>query len=169
MRMTPKTLVLVRPLVAVGLLGLAATASAQTTTTTMTVSTTMSASCSVSASALSFGTSVPSPMTAAVDGRADITATCTNGRTYSIGLSAGGGANATEALRQMTGSGGGTVNYAIYSDAGFTTVWGNSGTSLVRQTGNGVAQSWPAYGRMPLQTGVVAGTYTDSVTVTVTF
>ena len=168
MRMTPKTLVLVRPLVAVGLLGLAATASAQTTTTTMTVSTTMSASCSVSASALSFGTSVPSPMTAAVDGTATITATCTNGRPYSIGLDRGSSPTGTESLRQMTGSGG-TVNYAIYSDASRTTVWGSADSSLVRQTGTGLAQPLTAYGRMPLQTGVVAGTYTDSVTVTVTF
>ena len=167
MRKPRNTLVLVRPLVAVGLLGLAATASAQTASTNMSVSSTLSASCSVAASALSFGTQVPSPMTAAVDATATITATCTNGRAYTIGMGAGNGTGATEAVRKMTGSSG-TVDYAIYSDSSRATVWG-TGNSAVALTGNGLAQPLTAYGRMPLQTGAAAGTYTDSVTVTITF
>jgi spore coat protein U-like protein len=167
MRMHRNALVLARPLAALGLLGLAATASAQTASTNLSVSSTLSASCSVAASALSFGTQVPSPMTAAVDATATITATCTNGRAYTIGLNNGSGAGATETVRKMTGSSG-TVDYAIYADSARTTVWG-TGAAAVAQTGNGLAQALTAYGRMPLQTGAAAGTYTDSVTVTITF
>lgn len=167
MRMPRNALVLARPLVAVGLLGLAATASAQTASTNMSVSSTLSASCSVAASALSFGSQVPAPMTAAVDATATITATCTNLRPYTIGLDAGSGSGATESIRRMSGSAG-TINYAIYSDAARTTIWG-TGNAAVQQTGNGLAQPLTVYGRLPLQTGAAAGTYTDSVTVTITF
>jgi len=159
---------IVRPLVATGLLGFAAIASAQSAgSTTMNVSSTLSASCSVAATALSFGAEVPSPMTADVDATATITATCSNGRAYTVGMGAGNGTGATEAIRRMTGSTG-TVDYAVYSDAGRTTVWG-TGVTAVSATGTGLAQPLTAYGRMPRQTTAGPGTYVDSVTVTITF
>lgn len=161
------TLRSLRPLAAAALFGIAASASAQSTgTTTLTVSSTLSASCSVAAGVLSFGTNVPTPMTAAIDATTTITATCSNGRPYTVGLNQGGGTGATEVLRRMSGSGG-TVDYAIYQDAGRTAVWG-TGTSAVSLTGNGLPQALPVYGRMPMQ-NAAPGTYADSVTVTVTF
>ncbi len=157
----------IRLLAAATLFGLAASASAQSTgTTTLTVSSTLSASCSVAAGVLSFGTNVPTPMAAAIDAATTITATCSNGRPYTIALNQGGGTGATEALRRMSGSGG-TVDYAIYQDAGRTTVWG-TGTAALSMTGNGLPQALPVYGRMPIQ-NAAPGTYADSVTVTVTF
>lgn len=157
----------IRALVGAALFGVAAAASAQSTgTTTLTVSSTLSASCSVAAGVLSFGTNVPTPMTAAIDATTTITATCSSGRPYTIALNQGGGSGATEALRRMSGSGG-TVDYAIFQDASRTTVWG-TGTSAVAMTGTGLPQALPVYGRMPMQ-NAAPGTYADAVTVTVTF
>jgi spore coat protein U-like protein len=160
---------IIRPLVAAGLFGFAAMASAQSSgTTTMNVSSTLSASCSVAATALSFGSEVPSPMIADVDTTATITATCSNGRPYTIGMGAGNGVGATEGVRKMTGSGG-TIDYAVYSNSGRSTIWGTTAGTLVSVTGNGLAQPLTAYGRMPRQATAGPGTYVDSVTVTINF
>lgn len=157
-----------RLLAAAALFGFAGAASAQssTGTTTLTVSSTLSASCSVAAGVLSFGSNVPTPMTAAIDATTSITATCSTGRPYTIALNAGSGTGATEQVRRMSGSGG-TVDYAIFSDPTYTTVWG-TGSRAVAMTGTGLPQSLPVYGRMPMQ-NAAPGTYADSVTVTVTF
>src|SRR6476469_904984 len=97
---------------------------AATSTTTMTVQMTITASCTVnSASTLNFGTQ--GILTANVDQTSTIQVTCTNTTPYNIGLDAGTGAGATVAVRKMTSSGA-TVNYSLYSDSGYTTVWGNT-------------------------------------------
>ena len=45
------------------------------------------------------------------------------------------------------------INYAIYSNSGRTTNWGNTvGTDTVAGTGNGSAQTLQVYGRVPAQT-----------------
>jgi len=42
-------------------------------------------------------------------------------------------------------------------------------TDTVAATGNGASQSYTVYGRVPAQTTPAPGTYTDTVTVTVTY
>jgi spore coat protein U-like protein len=94
---------------------------------------------------------------------------CTNTTPYNIGLDAGTGTGATVAVRKLS-TGGVTVNYTLYSDSGRTTVWGNTvSTDTVAATGNGASQSYTVYGRVPAQTTPAPGTYTDTVTVTVTY
>ena len=94
---------------------------------------------------------------------------CTDTTPYNIGLDAGTGTGATVTVRKLT-SGGATVNYTLYSDTGRTTVWGNTvSTDTVAATGNGASQSYTVYGRVPAQTTPAPGTYTDTVTVTVTY
>jgi len=49
-------------------------------------------------------------------------------------------------------------------------VWGNTiGTNTVASTGTGAAQSFTVYGRIPSQTTPAPATYTDTITVTVTY
>ena len=104
-----------------------------------------------------------------MDQTSAIQVTCTNTTPYNIGLSAGAGAGATVAVRKMT-SGANTVNYTLYSNSGRTTVWGVTvGTNTVAATGNGAAQSYTVYGRVPPQAAPAPGTYTDTITVTVTY
>jgi spore coat protein U-like protein len=141
---------------------------AATATTTMTVQMTITATCTInSASTLNFGTQ--GVLSTNVDQTSTIQVTCTNTTPYNVGLDAGTGTGATVAARKMT-SGANTVNYTLYSNSGRTTVWGNTvGTDTVAATGNGSAQSYTVYGRVPTQAAPAPGTYTDTITVTVTY
>jgi spore coat protein U-like protein len=141
---------------------------AATATTTMTVQMTITATCLVnSASTLNFGTQ--GVLSANVDQTSTIQVTCTNTTPYNIGLNVGTGTGATVAARKLT-SGANTVNYTLYSNSGRTTLWGNTvGTDTVAATGNGAAQSYTVYGRVPAQAAPAPGTYTDTITVTVTY
>jgi spore coat protein U-like protein len=150
------------------LIGLGDELDAATSTATMTVQMTITATCLVnSASTLNFGTQ--GVLTTNVDQTSTIQVTCTNTTPYNVGLDAGTGTGATVATRKMT-SGANTVNYTLYSNSGRTTVWGTTiGTDTVAATGNGAAQSYTVYGRVPPQTAPAPGTYTDTITVTVTY
>jgi spore coat protein U-like protein len=66
-------------------------------------------------------------------------------------------------------NGAATVNYNLYTASNYTTIWGNAGGALVNSTGNGADQLFTIYGRVPAQTTPAPGTYTDTVTVTVTY
>jgi spore coat protein U-like protein len=139
-----------------------------TTTSTFTVQVAITASCTInSAATLNFGSQ--GVLIANVDQTSALQVQCTNTTPYNIGLNAGTGSGATVAVRKMT-SGGNTVNYSLYSDSGRTTVWGNTvGTDTVAATGNGAAQSYTIYGRITAQTTPAPSTYTDTITVTVTY
>src|SRR3954454_6397225 len=141
---------------------------AATATSTFTVQVTLTASCTInSAATLNFGSQ--GILSANVDQTSTLQVQCTNTTPYNIGLDAGVGSGATVAVRKLT-SGGNTVNYSLYTDAGRATLWGNTvGTDTVAATGNGAAQSYTVYGRVPSQTTPAPGTYTDTITVTVTY
>jgi len=141
---------------------------AATVTTNFTVQITIQANCAInSASTLDFGTQ--GVLSANIDQTSTIQVTCTNTTAYNIGLSAGTGAGATVATRKMT-SGGNTIDYSLYRDAARTQVWGTTiGTDTVSATGNGAAQPHTVYGRVPPQTTPAPATYTDTITVTVTY
>jgi spore coat protein U-like protein len=63
------------------------------------------------------------------------------------------------------------LSYALYSNAGRSTNWGNTpGTDTVAQTASTILPiSFTVYGRIPQQQSVGAGSYTDTVTVTVSY
>ena len=143
-------------------------ATAATTTATFTVQMTVTSSCVInSASTLNFGSQ--GVLVANVDNSSTVQVQCTNTTPYNIGLDAGTGSGATVTTRKMT-NGANTINYSLYSDSGRTTVWGNTvGTNTVSGTGNGASQNYTVYGRVPPQTTPTAATYTDTITVTVTY
>jgi spore coat protein U domain-containing protein, fimbrial subunit CupE1/2/3/6 len=139
-----------------------------TTTTTFQTQITIQATCTIiSASTLDFGTQ--GVLSANVDQTSTLQVQCTNTTPYNIGLDAGTGSGATVTTRKMT-NGGATINYSLYTNSGRTTVWGNTvGTDTVAATGNGASQSYTIFGRVPPQTTPAPGTYTDTITVTVTY
>ena len=127
--------------------------------------------CSVSSTNLSFGSF--SPLTdSTVDSTATITVTCNKAIPYTIALSPGG--SGTYSPRSMT-NGGNHLAYNLYFDAGYSQVWGNgtggsftvSGTIPLRFD----STDHTVYGRIPLSTqrSAEVGSYSDSITVTVTF
>jgi len=163
--MVPMKLALI---LAAGLALLSGAAHGATTTTTFSVQITITASCTInSASTLNFGSQ--GVLTANVDQTSTIQVQCTNTSPYNIGLNAGTATGATVTARKMT-SGANTVNYSLFSDSGRTTNWGNTvGTDTVSSNGTGASQSFTVFGRVPAQTTPAPATYTDTITVTVTF
>jgi spore coat protein U-like protein len=105
-----------------------------------------------------------------VDQTGNIAVLCTNGTSYTIGLDAGAGTGATTSVRKMTGSLGGNLNYALYRDSGRTNNWGSTiGTDTQAGTGTGLLQNLTVYGRIASAQTPLAGVYTDTVTVTLTY
>jgi spore coat protein U-like protein len=105
-----------------------------------------------------------------IDAQGEITVTCNNGLAFDIGLS--GGSNADVADREMTGGGAEVLSYAIYTDAGRTTNWGNTvDDDAFESTGTGAAQAIPVYGRLTAGQGslITSGAYSDTLTATITY
>ncbi|PXX42098.1 Csu type fimbrial protein [Undibacterium pigrum] len=139
---------------------------AATSTGTLSVSSTVLSACSVTGASMAFGSYTATQ----IDNSAAISITCTNGTAYNIGMDAGGGSGASTAVRKMTGSVSGTLNYSLYKDSGRSVVWGNTvGTDTLLGTGTGAAQSVSVYGRVPSGQIADAGVYSDSVTITLTY
>lgn len=122
-----------------------------------------------SGTALDFGTK--GLITSNADQTSTISLTCTKRSPYNVGLNAG--ANPSTAAnvntRRMTDGSAHYIGYQMYSDTGRSVVWGNTVSSnTVNGTAVGGAQNFTVYGRVPPQTPR-AGTYADTVTVTVTY
>jgi spore coat protein U-like protein len=121
--------------------------------------------CAVSATSLDFGT--VGLLLANTDGTSTLSVQCANGIAYQVGLS--NGLNAAGTTRRMSGPGG-LVSYELYRNSTRTQRWGNTlNTDTVIGSGNGSSQSLTVYGRVPSQTTPSAGTYNDTITVTVTY
>ena len=143
---------------------------AATATSSMNVTATVTANCTVSTSALAFG-SVNVIGGTNVDSTGGLTITCTNGTAWSAAAGVGAGSGASFTNRRMT-AGANLLNYNIYTTTARTIVWGDgtASTGLLTGTGTGAAQSVTVYGRVGSgQTGVPAGSYTDTVAVTITY
>lgn len=107
-------------------------------------------------------------LSANIDQTSTINIQCTSGQAYNIGLNRGV-TGASVAARQMSAAGS-TINYSLSTDAARTINWGETiGTDTVAGLGNGAVQSYTVYGRVPPQTTPAPGTYTDTVTVTITY
>jgi spore coat protein U-like protein len=139
---------------------------AATATTTYGVSASVSATCLVSGNNLGFGTYSGS----LVSTTTTLSVQCTNGTTYNVGLNAGTASGATVSTRAMNGPGGATLNYALYQDSGHSTNWGQTvGTDTEAGTGNGSAQTITVYGQVAASQFVSPGSYSDTITATVTY
>lgn len=119
--------------------------------------------CTVSATAMDFG-NIAGFLTSNHDATATLRVQCVAGTAYKVGLD-----NGTHGARRMAGPGG-LIGYELYRNSGRTQRWGNtSGTDTRDGSGNGSTQSLTVYGRVPAQSTPAAGTYNDTVTVTVTY
>jgi len=137
------------------------------TTTTFVVSTTVTNSCSVTATPLTFTYSE----TAAANAQSTVSVTCTTaGADFTVALN-GGGAN-NVAARKMTN---GTYNlgYQLYTTNAYSTVWGDgTGTSVTQSSASVTANTAVAltvYGQIPAGESAISGTYSDTITASVTY
>ncbi|MFZ0747422.1 MAG: spore coat protein U domain-containing protein [Terracidiphilus sp.] len=146
-------------------LGMASTSAvAATATANMSVTATVNANCTIAANALAFAA-----YTGAVDNATTtISVTCTNTTPYNVGLNPGATSGATVTTRQML-NGTATLNYALFSNSGMTTNWGNTTGSWVGGTGSGAAQTLTVYGQIASGQFVTPGSYTDTIIATVNY
>lgn len=150
--------------------GLSGQAHAQTANSSLGVSATVTANCTVSTSPVAFG-SVNTLSGSAVDATGGITVTCTNGTDWTASAGPGGGSGASLATRKMS-AGGDKLNYSLYTDSSRSSVWGDGSgsTASIADEGTGTAQNVTIYGRvLSGQTNAPAGSYSDTVSVTVTY
>lgn len=150
-------------------LGAPTAAVAGTQSSTLGVTATVTANCTVSTTAVAFGS--VNTLSGNTDATGSVSVTCTNGSAWSAAANAGSGTGATLASRRMS-AGANTLSYTLHTDAARSSVWGDgsAGTATVSNTGTGAAQTFTVYGRVPSgQTSVPAGSYSDTVSVTITY
>jgi spore coat protein U-like protein len=153
-------------------------ARAGTATGSFTVSATVLATCQMSATAISFGTYIPGDGTT-LEANSSISIQCTSGTpTPTLALNAGA-SGGTMAHRLMLGPGGATLQYNLYTSSSYTTVFGDgtAGSSTVTVAIGNNSFVTPVkvsvYGQFldsaANRLAAAAGTYTDTVTATLTY
>jgi spore coat protein U-like protein len=143
-----------------------------TTTTTFPVTATVLSTCSATAASLAFPSYTPG--TGTQIGNTTISVKCTKNTPFTVALNAGSGTG-TFAQRLMA-SGGNTLQYNLYTTAAFGTVFGDGtpGSATMPGTGLGVATAAAVqvFGQLPdnaTNQAAVPGSYSDLITVTVTY
>ena len=122
--------------------------------------------CTASATSVSFGT----VQFSSVNSTGTVTVTCTaNDNSISVALSTGG--SASYAPRKMS-SGANKLNYNLYKDSARTLIWGNGTGGTVTNSGSATLATplvLTVYGQVPAQALPAPGSYSDTITVTVTY
>ena len=135
-------------------------------TTTFTVTAVVQATCTISANPLSFGTYSG----LLINSTSTISVTCTNTTPYNVGLNAGTTTGSTVTNRSMISPAATLLGYKLFSNSVLTTNWGNTvGTNTLAKTGTGAVQSLIVYGQIPAGEYVKPGSYTDTITATITY
>lgn len=161
------------------LLGAAGGASAANpVTTTFAVTATVLKNCSAAtAPTLPFGNYTPGSGTT-INVNTTVSIACTKKTPFTVSLNVGlAGNGGTMTARQMGDGAGDTLQYNLYTDNTYKTVFGDTtgGSATVGGTGAGMATQVPTtvYGQLVdsayNQANGAPGSYTDTITVTVTY
>lgn len=145
-------------------------AQAATATGTFQVKITITESCTVTAgsgSDIDLGSHVRSA-TGNFDNTNNISVNCSSGTPYKIGLKPSNNNNLGAGVLTLSPN---TIPYQLYSNSGYSTIWGDTDPNRVSAVGTGSAQTIAVYARVVGggNTNVPAGVYVDTVTVTVTY
>ena len=165
--------------IAAGLAALACAPPAQagTDTNSFSVSVNVISGCALNATPnLDFGNYVSGG--AAATGTTTISVVCSSSTAYVLALSHG--SHYSGGHRNMFNPSSVSLQYDLYTDSGYTNVWedtttcgttGGSSPSCKYGTGNGAVQTYTVYGQIPsgLYPGGTGTTFTDTITVTVTY
>ncbi|TQF13026.1 spore coat protein U domain-containing protein [Myxococcus llanfairpwllgwyngyllgogerychwyrndrobwllllantysiliogogogochensis] len=108
-----------------------------------------------------------------LDATGSITMRCTGPQLTPVTIDLSQGGSNNYALRRMQGPSSSTLAYNLYLDATRLLIWGNglSGTSRYGPILPvlGLEITLPIHGRVPAQQSVAAGSYSDTLVVTLTF
>jgi len=159
-------------LCATALLLFAPSIPAATTMVNTTISVNVAAACLTSSQDLNFGTY--DPLAAAnLTSTSQINVSCSKNTPFTVKLNAG--QNAGGGFNRKMANGTNLLSYQLYTTSSHSTVWGDgtSGTGDVSGTGTGPGTAntinETVYGEVPALQPVPAGTYSDVITVTVSF
>lgn len=142
---------------------------AQTSTDTFVVSITVENDCTIDVTDLDFGT--VTDLTPPIDGATAGTVTCTGTSPVSVSFDPGTGGASTFDTRQME-LGPDTIDYNLYADAAHTQILGDGtvGTVTIDFTSTGGPDPFDVFGQtFAGQNPQPPGTYTSTITATVTF
>lgn len=146
-----------------------ATMAMNTTSSTFNVTGTIEATCTVIAENHQFGAiAIPTPEDVPIDSISAIRVTCPPSVGYTVSLSFGNNPKGTQ--RRMNWSGN-LINYNLYVDTTRTSIWGDGtgNSAVLAGGGTGTEQRFSVFGRIqPKQSGP-PGTYSDTITVTITY
>lgn len=157
-------------------------ATADTTTSSFTVSSVITSGCALGTDSndtvTNFGSMDFGSMSsiagnvdvASTPGAGSVIVTCTPGMSVSIALDYGlhGGSSTERYLKNSATEA--TLGYQLYQDAAHSTVWGTDALAYSVASFPDTPQTYTIYGRLFPVTGLPAsGTYTDTVTVTLTY
>ncbi len=153
----------------------AGVANAGTATSSFQVTATVLSTCSASATAVAFPNYTPGG--GAVTANGTISVKCTNTSPYHVALNAGSSTGDAFTQRLMTlAAGTATLQYNLYTTAGFATVFGDGTgtTATIAGTGAGLATpvTTTVYGQLLDSTAnqaVAPGNYSDTITVTISY
>ena len=141
------------------------------------LSATVKTNCTVNSPTLTFSAVDP---TAGVDstGSAVLSVTCTKSTTLTD-IKLGPGAHQLTGGSRQLNNGSNNIAYGLFTDAAYTTTWGDSTTTGIGNmlstgfsafSSVSTPQTYTVYGRvLAANEDVLAGTYTDSVAITVDF
>ena len=140
------------------------------------VTITIDKSCDVtSTSDVAFGSTTASAGTVTGTG-GNVTVQCTVDVPYDIALDAGDNGANVGARKMLHTNGTDAIPYQLYQDAGFSTVWGDTvDTNTVEGTGTGFGTGTPydqphtVYAQATVPGTAPVGSYSDTITATVTF
>lgn len=139
-----------------------------TSTSSYALSATVAAQCDPSFAVDNMDFGAQGLLTDSFDAIAIVRPRCTNTTPYQIGLDNGLYASGT--TRRMRSPAGSYVTYELYRDSSRSLRWGNvQNVDTVSGTGSAAVQNVTIYGRVPVQLTPAAGTYTDTVTVTISY
>lgn len=110
--------------------------------------------------------------TTGLPGNRDQTSTinlqCPLNTNWRVGLD--NGSNASGNVRRMAGPSGSFLTYELYRNSSRNQRWGNTlGSDTSGGTGTNASQSLTVYGRVPAQATPVRGSFSDTVTITLTY
>jgi spore coat protein U-like protein len=139
-------------------------ASASTTSATMAVSAVVEQSCNLDVRPMRFALRSDGP---GADADSSLALACTPSTSFVISID--DGQHRSAGVRRMAGEGGNFLAYELYSDAARTRRWGGGlAESVSGQIVGAQPAVLPIYGRV-VAAQLVAGAYSDVVTVTVDF
>src|SRR4051794_31765298 len=113
-------------------LGVASSVDAATATSSLSVTASVSSNCTITTSPVAFGAYDPvvTNLTAPLNGTGSVSVTCTSGATTTVTLGQGAnadtGSTAAAPARRLKDAGTDYLNYALFSDTGRTTTWGDT-------------------------------------------